>query len=122
VTHGYGFLPPRQRNALRNLFLVPRVRAAQYDWEKVARFALSAFRVNAARAGAAAEVEPLVDQLRRLSPEFKAMWDHNEVSGLHREPVKRMRHPVLGPLAFEVSVFAVDGRRDPQQRPRMRCG
>jgi hypothetical protein len=26
--------------------------------------------------------------------------------------VKHIRHPVLGPLAFEYSAFAVDGRTD----------
>src|SRR5271169_5644086 len=91
----YGSLPPEQRNILRFIFLDPRVRAAQYDWESVARFVVGAFRVDAARAGAAAEVEPLVDELCRLSPEFKAMWGDHDVH-THGEGVKRIRHPVLG--------------------------
>ena len=108
----YGLLPPEDRNILRCIFLDPRFRAAQYDWEGVARFVLGAFRVDAARAGAAAEVEPLVAELSRRSPEFAAMWRENEVRGGHGDQVKRIRHPVLGPLAFEYSVFAVDGRTD----------
>ena len=107
----YGSLPPEQRNILRFIFLDPRVRAAQYDWESVARFVVGAFRVDAARAGAAAEVEPLVDELCRLSPEFKAMWRDNEIRS-HGEGVKRIRHPILGLIAFEYSAFAVDGRPD----------
>ena len=107
----YGSLPPEQRNILRFIFLDPRVRAAQYDWESVARFVVGAFRVDAARAGAAAEVEPLVDELCRLSPEFKLMWRDNDVRS-HGEGVKHIRHPVLGPIAFEYSAFAVDGRPD----------
>ena len=107
----YGSLPAEQRNILRFIFLDPRVRAAQYDWESVARFVVGAFRVDSARAGAAAEVEPLVDELCRLSPEFKAMWRDNDVRG-HEDAVKHIRHPVLGPLAFEYSAFAVDGRPD----------
>jgi transcriptional regulator with XRE-family HTH domain len=107
----YGSLPPVQRNILRVMFLDPRARAAQYDWESVARFVVGAFRVDAARAGAAAEVEPLVDELCRLSPEFKAMWRDNDVR-THGEAVKHMKHPVLGPIAFEYSAFAVDGRSD----------
>ena len=107
----YGALPPEQRNILRFIFLDPRVRAAQYDWDSVARFVVGAFRVDAARAGAAEEVEPLVDELCRLSPEFKVMWRDNDVRS-HGEGVKRIRHPVLGPIAFEYSAFAVDGRPD----------
>jgi transcriptional regulator with XRE-family HTH domain len=108
----YGSLPPEQRNILRVMFLDPRARAAQYDWESVARFVLGAFRVDAARAGAGAEVEPLVEELCRLSPEFKTMWRDHDVPGHHGEAVKHIRHPVLGPLAFEYSAFAVDGRTD----------
>jgi hypothetical protein len=107
----YGSLPPQQRNILRFIFLDPRVRAAQHDWESVARMVVGAFRVDAARAGAAAEVEPLVDELCRLSPEFKAMWRDNDVRS-HGEGVKRIRHPILGLVAFEYSAFAVDGRPD----------
>ena len=108
----YGSMPPEQRNILRFIFLDPRARAAQYDWESVARFVLGAFRVDAARAGAAAEVEPLVEELRRLSPEFEAMWRDNDVRGVHGEAVKHIRHPVAGPLAFEYSAFSIDGRTD----------
>jgi transcriptional regulator with XRE-family HTH domain len=108
----YGALPPEQRNILRFIFLDPRVRAAQYDWEGVARFVVGAFRVDAARAGAAADVKPLVDELCRASPEFKAMWDDNDVQAAHGEAVKRIRHPIMGEIAFEYSAFAVDGRPD----------
>src|SRR5271170_3242197 len=90
----YGSLPPEQRNMLRFIFLDPRARAAHYDWESVARFVLGAFRVDAARAGAAAE--PLVDELCRLSPEFKAMWGDNDVRAAHGEAIKHIRHPTLG--------------------------
>jgi transcriptional regulator with XRE-family HTH domain len=107
----YGALPPEQRNILRFVFLDPKMRAAQYDWASVARFVVGAFRVDAARAGAAEEVEPLVDELCRLSPEFKALWQDNDVQS-HGEVVKHIRHAVLGPLAFEYSAFAVDGRPD----------
>ncbi|MCS0502687.1 helix-turn-helix transcriptional regulator [Ancylobacter mangrovi] len=107
----YGKLPPEERNVLRFIFLDPRVRAAQYDWESVARFVVGAFRVDAARAGAAAEVKPLVEEMCRLSPEFAALWRDNDVHG-HGEGVKQMHHPVLGPVTFEYSAFTVDGRAD----------
>jgi hypothetical protein len=107
----YGAVTPRERNVLRMMFLDPRARAAQYDWESVARFIVGAFRADAARAGASAEVAPLVDELCLASPEFRVLWREVEVP-TPVEHVKHMRHPVLGPLAFEHSTFAVDGRTD----------
>jgi transcriptional regulator with XRE-family HTH domain len=111
VLTDYGALAPEQRNILRLVFCDPRVRAAQYDWDSVARFVVAAFRADAARAGATAKVEALVDELSRLSPEFAAMWRDNDVRS-YGEGVKRMRHPIAGPIAFEYSAFAVDGRPD----------
>jgi transcriptional regulator with XRE-family HTH domain len=111
VLTDYGALPPEQRNILRMIFCEPRVRAAQFDWESVARFVVGAFRVDAARAGATEKVSALVDELCRLSPEFEALWRANDVHG-YGEGVKRLRHPILGPISFEYSAFAVDGRPD----------
>src|ERR1700733_4988561 len=106
-----GALPPGQRNILRLMFGNPRVRAAQHDWESMARFVVGAFRADAVRAGAVSEVSQLVDELCRLSPEFEALWRENDV-GVHGEGVKRLRHPILGPIELEYSAFAVDGRPD----------
>ncbi len=108
----YGALPPEQRNILRFIFLDPRARAAQYDWESVARFVVGAFRIDASRVGATAEVEPLVDDLCRRSREFATLWRDNNVQGPHGDGVKRIRYPVLGQLMFEYSAFVVDGRAD----------
>jgi len=107
----YGALPPEQRNVLRMVFLNPRIRAAQFDWERVARFIVAVFRADAARAGAAEQVAPLVEELCRASPEFEAMWRDNDVRS-HGDGVKQLRHPVLGLISFEFSAFAVDGRPD----------
>ena len=111
VLTDYGTLPPDQRNILRMMFCNPRVREANVDWEGTARFVVGAFRADAARAGAAGEVGDLVDELSRRSPEFAALWRDNDVRA-HGEGVKRLRHAVLGPIAFEFSAFAVDGRPD----------
>jgi transcriptional regulator with XRE-family HTH domain len=108
----YAALPTEERNLLRLIFLDPRVRAAHFDWQSVARFVVAAFRIDAARAGAAAEAAPLVNELCRLSPEFETMWRTSLDAPNHDEAVKHIRHPTLGPIAFEFSAFAVDGRPD----------
>ena len=111
VLTDYSTVPAGRRNILRMIFGDPRVRAAQYDWETVARFVVGAFRADAARAGAVSEVNQLVDELCRLSPEFEALWRDNEVHA-HGEGSKHLRHPILGPIELEYSAFAVDGRPD----------
>jgi len=111
VLTDYGALEPGQRNVLRLMFGNARVRAAQHDWESVARFVVATFRADAARAGAVSEVTKLVDELCLTSPEFKRFWSENDV-GLHGEGTKHLHHPVLGELALEYSAFAVDGRPD----------
>jgi transcriptional regulator with XRE-family HTH domain len=111
VLTDYGALPAGQRNILRLIFGNLRVRAAQHDWESMARFVVGAFRADVARAGAVSEVGQLVDELCRLSPEFEALWRDNDVHA-YGEGAKRLRHPILGPIELEYSAFAVDGRPD----------
>ena len=107
----YSKLPREQRNILRMLFSDSRMRAAHEDWLSVARFAVGAFRADATRAGASAEIAQLVEELSRTSPEFEALWRNNDVAG-HGEGVKRLRHPEIGLIELEFSTFAVEGRPD----------
>lgn len=111
VLTDYSKLPPSERNILRLIFSNERVRANQDDWESVARFVVGAFRADAARAGATAEIGQFVEELSRMSPEFEAMWRANDVRA-HGEGLKRLHHPTLGTLAMEFSAFSVDGRPD----------
>jgi len=107
----YGSLPPEERNILRITFLDPRARDVHHDWESMARFVVGAFRVEAARAGATAAVAPLVEELCRLSPEFRTLWRDNDIHS-QGEGIKHLNHPVFGSLSLEYSAFAVDGRPD----------
>jgi len=108
----YGALPPGRRNVLRSLFLDPGARRAHDTWESVARFVVGAFRAETARAGAMNAAEPLIDELRGVSPEFDTIWRDNDLGGFHADDVKHMHHPTLGNLAFHASQFYVDGRTD----------
>lgn len=108
----YDALPPGQRNILRHVFLDPRARAAQADWRGVARFLVSAFRLDTMRAGAAAAAAPLIEELSRASPEFAALWREDALEGAPTHPVKRFNTPEHGEFSLEISSFAVDGRSD----------
>nr|WP_206064135.1 helix-turn-helix transcriptional regulator [Oleiagrimonas sp. C23AA] len=111
VLTDYAAIPPDQRNVLRLMFSDTRVRAAQSDWEAVARFVVASFRADVARAGAGDSVRALVEEMCQSSAEFAAMWRDNDVSG-HGEGIKHLHLPDQGRLALEFSSFAVDGRPD----------
>ena len=107
----YGKLPREGRNILRLMFGSDHVRNRNADFDSIARFVVGAFRADVARAGASTSVEvtKLVTELSRLSPEFEALWQDNDVVA-HGEGVKRIHHPDAGLLAMEFSSFAVEGR------------
>lgn len=111
VLTDYALLPLGERNIIRMMFSNSRVRAHQEDWESVARFVVGAFRADAARAGATAEIGQFVEEMSRISPEFEAMWSTNDIRA-HGEGLKRLHHPELGLLELEYSAFTVDGRPD----------
>lgn len=107
----YAKLAPEQRNILRLMFCEPRARSLHFDWEHMARAAVTAFRADVLRAGASREVEAMVTELCQRNPEFAAMW-HGSDPRAQGDGTKRLRHPRVGTLGLEYSAFAVDGRPD----------
>ena len=107
----YGELPRDRRNILRMMFSDSRIKAMQEDWLSVARYVVGAFRADAARAGAGAEIRQLVEELTAMSPEFDTLWRDNEVVG-HGEGIKRLYCLDLGAIELEFSTFSVEGRPD----------
>jgi len=111
VLTDYSTLPDGQRNVLRMMFRDSHVRAAQPNWQSVARYVVASFRADVARAGAARSAQSLVDELCARSSEFAAMWRDNDVQR-HGDGLKVLHHPVAGELSMEFSGFAVEGRPD----------
>ena len=72
---------------------------------------MATFRAETARAGESDRATELLAELSKKSAEFTAMWADNDVRSTG-EGIKRLRHPVAGPIAFEFSSFSVDGRPD----------
>jgi transcriptional regulator with XRE-family HTH domain len=111
VLADYGALEAHQRNVLRMMFLEPRVRERQLDWESVARYVVASFRAETTRVGATEAVKALVEDLRRASPDFERLWRDNDVES-HGDGVKTMRDPTGELLSMEYSAFAIEGRPD----------
>ncbi|MCJ8142189.1 helix-turn-helix transcriptional regulator [Ancylobacter sp. A5.8] len=107
----YEALAPEARNILRRMFLDPATRAAQGDWESVARFLVATFRAETARSGENPRAAELVAELSASSPDFVRLWSENGVT-ITGEGAKTIRHRVVGEISFEFSSFAIDGRPD----------
>ncbi len=112
VLTDYREIPPGERNLLRLIFSSPGVREKNKHWEPVARWAVASFRADVARAGATESVAGLVDELRRASPEFEAIWRDNDVQNSYGEVSKTFQFPLVGAITLDYSAFAVDGRPD----------
>ncbi len=101
-------MPPNERNELRRLFGSPEKRVLLVDWEADARYAVAAFRIDAARAGDYSEAAALASELLATSADFRRFWAENEMQGLGCG-VKHTLHPLAGPLTLEHSTFLVEG-------------
>ena len=108
VLADYAALPVAERNLLRRLFGAPATRASLPDWEADARFALAVFRVDAARAGDCPEAAALATELQATTADFRRLWAEHEMRS-NGVGLKRLQHPVAGPLTLEYSAFSVDG-------------
>ena len=111
VLTDYEAMAPEDRNILRRMFLDPATRAAQVDWEFVARFLVATFRAESARAGADERAAELVAELSARSADFVRLWSENDVQ-MTGEGAKTIRHPQVGNIGLEFSSFTVDGRPD----------
>ncbi|SCW44071.1 Helix-turn-helix domain-containing protein [Ancylobacter rudongensis] len=107
----YEAMAPDERNILRRIFLDPATRAAQSDWEAVARFLVATFRAETARVGEDERAGELVAELSARSADFARLWNENDVQ-MTGEGAKTIRHAVVGEISFEFSSFAIDGRPD----------
>jgi transcriptional regulator with XRE-family HTH domain len=100
--------PEADRNMLRWMFRQPEHETAWTDPDS-ARFARSTvadLRAAYARYSADQGMRDLVTEMLALSPPFARMWAEHDVQA-RRPLVKRVQHPVAGPLEFECQVLHV---------------
>ncbi len=98
-------------NTLRFLFLDPASRDFFPDWDDVAEGAIGSLRTRTALAPDDPALNDLVEELAATSDAFRARWAEHRVHR-HRAGVKRVRHPVVGPL--ELSFEVIESAADPE--------
>ncbi len=101
---------PGRRNLLWMLFADPAMRQLFVDWPSQAPAMLSTFRRDYASAAGEPDVAELVDELERVSPDFKAWWREHDVHGACIG-LRSLRIGPLGELAFEHATLSVDESR-----------
>ena len=106
---GFGKHTPERRNLLWLLFTDPALHARFHEWEAQAPLMLSSFRRDFARATQEADIHELVDELERVSPEFKAWWRTHDVhascNGVRKMVINGQAEP------FEHTSLTVDEDR-----------
>ncbi|MBE8715733.1 helix-turn-helix transcriptional regulator [Cellvibrio polysaccharolyticus] len=106
---GFGTHAPERRNLLWLLFTDPLLIERFVGWQQQAPQMLSAFRRDFARATQEADLLELINDLERVSPDFKRWWHQHEVQA----PCTGVRQLLIDdqPLAFEHTSLTVDEDR-----------
>jgi transcriptional regulator with XRE-family HTH domain len=103
---GEDFGTGQAANTARLLFdPASALRAAQLDWERIARETVANLRANHARHPDDPKLAALVAELRGLSPQFGTWWDDHTI-GTRSHGTKRLRHPTGGDLTVRYDVLA----------------
>ncbi|WP_103884568.1 helix-turn-helix domain-containing protein [Actinacidiphila yanglinensis] len=87
-------------NVARFAFFHPAARRFYTDWERMARFAVGALRVEAGRSPYDRELSNLIGELSTRSDAFRVMWGSHDVH-VFRDSTKRLNHPVVGDLELD---------------------
>lgn len=101
---------PERRNMLWLLFTDPAMRQRLSPREAQSSQMLSSFRRDFARAAQDPTIDELVEELTKVSPEFKQLWKTQEVNA----PCQGVRHLDLegvGAVAFDHTTLTVDEER-----------
>ena len=95
-------------NSMRFTFLNPHAQAFYPDWAQVARSAVAALRIAAARNPDDQQLMNLIGELSMRSEPFRAWWAAQDVY-VHRHGTKRFRHPAIGELDLDFEGLELTG-------------
>ncbi|MGW1145856.1 helix-turn-helix domain-containing protein [Streptomyces sp. NPDC002454] len=96
--------PARRPSLTRMLFLDPRSREREADWEAHARTHVGHLRLVAGRHPDDPELAALIGELAMKSPEFTALWAVGHVRDCTFGS-RRLNHPGAGPLELTYQVW-----------------
>ena len=91
----FGALPADRRNMLRWMLEAPQARERLADWEDDTRAVVARLRAMSADYDGDQRLMAMIDELKRISPEFAAWWQDHAVLG-HGGQLRRFNHPEHG--------------------------
>jgi transcriptional regulator with XRE-family HTH domain len=96
------------RNMIRSTFrrAPSDVRWSDEHYVRFTRSTVADLRANYARYPGDAEIESVVGEMLALSPQFAQMWSAYDVE-VRGPMLKRVAHPVAGPLEFECQMLHI---------------
>jgi transcriptional regulator with XRE-family HTH domain len=106
----YYALPVEYRNIMWLCFADPQWRTLVVNWEENARRMVAKLRTAMAERVGDPGWATLLEHLERDSPEFRAMWDRQEVAPIEN-CIKQYQHAYAGTLDVEVSHFWLSDQR-----------
>ncbi|MFI6317642.1 helix-turn-helix transcriptional regulator [Nonomuraea sp. NPDC050556] len=95
-------------NSMRFTFLNPHAQAFYPDWAQVARSAVAALRIAAARNPHDEHLVSLIGELSMRSDPFRTWWAAQDVY-VHQHGTKRFHHPAVGDLDLDYEAFELPG-------------
>lgn len=92
--------PPHDYNLIWRHFTVPSWREGSEDWEAVAQRIVTEFRTGRARYLEDVSFQTLIDDLKKVSPDFTRLWSCHETPGT-LDGYKIIHHTNLGAMEFD---------------------
>jgi transcriptional regulator with XRE-family HTH domain len=100
----FGEMNARERNIVWTMFTDKKYKQLFSDWNLYAKRLLGAFRASCGQYIEDSWVVQFVDDLKMQSLEFKSWWSLHEIES-SSEKYKKLNHPIVGILDFEVNNF-----------------
>jgi transcriptional regulator with XRE-family HTH domain len=101
---------PHSRNFIWRSFTSPVLRGHS-NWEQLAKGLIAQFRADVARYPGDQGFGELIEDLKKISSEFRLWWSHHDVKTIP-DGHKSMAHPTLGHLNFEYVSLQVPSNLD----------
>ncbi|HCL4203982.1 TPA: helix-turn-helix domain-containing protein [Pseudomonas aeruginosa] len=109
VFHFSSYVPER-RNLIGMVFTDPATQALLDPWEDQALQLLSLFRRDFVRGTQEPDICELIKDLERVSPDFKAWWQEQDIHGPHHG-LRQLFIKDVGRVDFENTILTIDEDR-----------